>query len=146
MTDQSYEEFVTSLASNLVAEMAPGGSDSGEAAAALGPVALAVAGEVVAFIVNEIKKTLRQEASGAISAFVKRLLARLRATGGTGPQGALPGAGEADDRGAPPELTPGQLAQIHRLAYETARRLDLSEPEATRLAHAAVGSLTLVGT
>ncbi len=173
MSDQAQQEMVAGLARSVVEVLAPQelsgfpacqeaffdkaegsledrtreaalrGSSSAGTAAVVAPVALAVASEVVAFIVNEIKKTLRQEAAGAISAFIKRWLARLRSaadrTGERGVQG-----GPEEDRvepDAPPEISSGQMAQIYVLAIETARQFHLSGYEAARLADATVRSV-----
>jgi len=172
MSDQEQQEMVADLARSVVQALAPeelpgfsacqeaffgnaGGSledrtreaalrgfgPSG-AAKVVAPVALAVAAEVVAFILNEIKKTLKQEAASAISAFVKRWLARLRSTDRTGEPGAQAGSeGERLEPDALPELSSGQMAQIYVLAVETARQLRLSGHEAARLADATVRSL-----
>lgn len=170
MSDQAQQEMVASLAWSVVEALAPqelrgfracqevffdkaGGSledrareaalrgyGSAETAAVVAPAALAVASEVVAFIVNEIKKVLKQEASGAISAFIKRWLARLRsAAGRTGERGVQ--GGPEEERVEPdalPEISSGQMAQIYVLAIETARQLHLSGHEAARLADATV--------
>lgn len=175
MSDQAQQELVADLARSVVEVLAPQemhgfpacqeaffdkvgdsledrtreaalrGYGSAGAAALVAPVALAVASEVVAFIVNEITKALRQEAAGVIRAFVKRWLARLRSADRTGErdvqEGPKPEPLEPD---APPELTPGQMAQVYLVASETARRFNLSGYEAARLADATVRSLSVV--
>lgn len=172
MSDQEQREMVAGLARSVVEVIAPqelpgfsacqeaffedsGGSledrtreaalrgfGSAGGTAVVAPVALAVASEVVAFILNEIKKTLRQEAASAISAFVKRWLARLRSADRTGERG-VQGRPEEErlEPDAPPELSSGQIAQIYVLAVETARQFRLSGYEAARMADATVRSL-----
>lgn len=172
MSDQEQREMVTGLAQSVVRALAPQElpgfavcqeaffadtagsledrtraaalSASGTAAAAtvVAPVALAVASEVVAFILHEIKKTLRQEAASAISAFVKRWLARLRSAGRSGEPGVQEGPEEERSQpDAPPELSHGQVAQVYVLAVETARQFRLSTYEAARMADVTVRSL-----
>lgn len=173
MSDQAQQEMVAELARSVVEVLAPQelpgfpacqeaffedsggsledrtrtaalrGSGSAGVAAVVAPVALAVASEVVAFILNEIKKALRQEAASAISTFVKRWLARLRSANRTGEPGAQGGPEEHLEPDTPPELSAGQLAQIYVLAIETARQLRLSGQEAAHLADATVRSLAV---
>ncbi|MBM3470377.1 MAG: hypothetical protein FJX73_06255 [Armatimonadetes bacterium] len=139
------EAFFADAAGSLedrTREAALRASGTAGGAAVVSPVALAVASEVVAFILNEIKKTLRQEAASAISAFVKRWLARLRSAGRTGEPGVQGGPGEErSEPDAPPELSSGQIAQIYVLAVETARQFRLSTYEAARMADVTVRSL-----
>lgn len=172
MSDQAHQEMVAALARRVVEVLAPQelhgfsacqeaffdktegsledrtreaalrGFGSAGGAAVVAPVALAVASEVVAFILNEIKKTLRQEAAGAISAFVKRWLARLRSADRTGERGV---SGGPEEERLEPDALPGissdQMAQVYVLAAETARQFRLSGDEAARMADVTVRSL-----
>ncbi len=160
MSDQEQQEVVVALAQSMVGELAPqelpgfaayqgaffgkGGAAAG--VAGLTPVALAVASEVVAFIIDEIRKTLRQEAAGAIRTFIKRLLARLLSAGRSGERAPqVDSEEERPEAVAPPEISPGQLAQAYLLAIDTACRFNLSRTEAARLADTAVRHLVAGG-
>jgi hypothetical protein len=100
----------------------------------LTPIVLAVVTEVVTFLVAEIGKSLKEEGRVAVGQIVKGLFKRFR-----GPDApATPAPAIAT-------LTPDQLAQVRKVAYDKARTLNLTEDRAALLADALVGSLAVSG-
>jgi hypothetical protein len=95
----------------------------------LTPAVLMVTTEVVKFLAEEVKKSLKTEGTGVVNEVVKGLFKKFR------PQGAAP----KDDR--VPPLTPAQLAQVRKLALEKAHQLKLSDDKAALLADSILGSL-----
>jgi hypothetical protein len=91
------------------------------------PAALEVAKTVVSFLFNQVKGALEKETSDAIAKRVHGLF--------------HPGDDAAVSQ--PPGLTHEQLEQVHDLALEKARELDLPEDKAGLLADAVVGSLAV---
>lgn len=89
------------------------------------PVVLAVLSQVTRFLASEVLKST----GPLLQDQVKLLFSRFRT--------AEP---QSDD---PPPLTPKQLAEIRGIAYETARRLRLSDDEADLLADSTVGALAV---
>ncbi len=106
------------------------GFGSGEAAILLTPLVLAVTTEVVKFLAEEIKKSVKEESSSLISASVKKVFKKFR------PQ-------EKADKKTPPPLSPEQLAQVREIALKKARQLKLPEARAKLLADSVVGSLAV---
>lgn len=104
------------------------GFGAGEAIAFLTPVALVVVTEVITFLASEIKKTVAAEGSSLLAEQLKKVLKKYR-----------PG----DTKNDPPSLSAEQLTQVHKLAFEKARQLKLSEAQSHLLADSLVGSLTL---
>jgi len=115
------------------------GFGMGEAMTLLTPIALAVASEVVKFVLDEVGKSLKKEGADLIGDVIKRLFKRVRAPG-EGRSGH-----DAKAQEAPPVLTPEQMAQIRRLAFDKARQLNVPETQAGLLADAVIGSLAVAG-
>jgi hypothetical protein len=99
-----------------------------EVAGALTPVALAVAGEVVTVLWEQVRSALREESDSVVRAWVRKLFVRLR-----GPSEAEPSE--------PASLTPEQLAQVKAVALAKAASLGLPSEEGMLLADAMVGAL-----
>jgi hypothetical protein len=99
----------------------------------LTPVALEIAKAVVSFLATQVRNAVEKETSDAIARRVHGLFHPSSAPGGT----------DAAGSSSAPRLTREQLAQVHDLALEKARALDLPEAEAGLLADAMVGSLAV---
>ena len=97
-------------------------------AAALAPVALVMAGEVVRFLGEELRKALREQSANAVSAAVKKLFGKLGRTTDSGGS-------------SPPTLSARQLAEVRRRALEKARQFRLPQAQADQLADALVAQL-----
>jgi hypothetical protein len=95
----------------------------------LTPVALAVARDVVDFVVAQVRSRLHDEGESAVQGALDRLFRR----GDEKPETA---AGDADA-----ELTDEELGRVHTIALEKARQLRLSPDRAVLLADAIVGGL-----
>jgi hypothetical protein len=89
------------------------------------PVALSVARDVIAFLVQQLKAQAAKEGEGAVRGLIARILHR---DGKEGADGA-------------PGLTDDQLAQVRALAIEKAKQLKLADDKAELLAESLVGSL-----
>jgi hypothetical protein len=100
------------------------------AAVLVTPVALDVARRVVAFVLDHVRATAEKEAGEAVDDATSRLLHHI----GVGDD-EKPTAEEV------PELTPEQLREVHRLAFEKAKQLHLSDEKADLLADSLAGSL-----
>ncbi len=103
------------------------------AVAFLTPVVLAVATEVVKFVAERIKESLKEEGAGIVTELIKKMFKRFRSTG--------------EERGKAPALaplSPEQLAQVRQRAIEKACQLNLPEVQARLLADAIVGSLAVI--
>jgi len=98
------------------------------------PVALAVARDVLNFVIQEVRAQAREHGKDAIDGLVARLLHR-----GGKPETPVPPS-EPD----PSTLTKEQLAEVRSLAVEKARQLKLAPERAELLADALVGSLATV--
>jgi len=93
----------------------------------LTPIVLAVASEVVRFVVDEVTKAARTEGAALISERVHAVFARLRP--------AQP------DREAGLDLSEAQLVRVRALAVERAIALNVPADKAALLADAMIGSL-----
>lgn len=109
------------------------GFGTGEVMSLLTPVAIAVSVEVVKFVTEEVKKSLKTESSGMISDLVKGIFKKYR-----------PGV-EEEEKAASAMLTVEQLQQVHKIAFAKARNLKLSEMRANRLADALLAELVTPG-
>ncbi len=157
MSSQPEDQLVADVALGLVGEFAPqdrpifranceayfkdpgkaltqgGGQDQmlgfgvAEATSFLTPMALAVAGEVVTFLVAELKKSLAKEGSGVVEEGVRSLFKRFR----------------PPEKKAPVTLTAEQLKEVHRIAIAKAHALKLSDARAQQLADALVSELAI---
>lgn len=101
-----------------------------ELATALAPVAIALTSEVVQFLVEEVKKSLKEQSSGVVSDLVKKLFKKFRPAGQSTPE-------------AGPTLTPRQLSEVRRRTYEKALQLKVPEAKAEQLADSMVASLAV---
>lgn len=100
------------------------GFGAGEAVSLLTPYVFVVVTEVVRFVIVEVQKSVATESADLISDIVKKLFKRVRPE----ENNLLP-------------LTSAQLAQVYKVAYESARRLNLSNDRARLLADAIKGSM-----
>ena len=158
MTDLVEDQFVTELAREQVAQIAPqelplfrttsrayfkdpkktlegqAGKDEKlgfglEAGVVfLTPVVLEVTKVVVAFLANEVLKSVQTESSGLIRDYVKRMFKKFRPA-------------EKEEQVKAPLLTFEQVTQVRKVAFERARQLDLPEAQAQLLADSLAGSL-----
>ncbi len=158
MTDIEDKDLITELARDVVSQIAPQelplfranseayfkdpekvlqsqaakdemlGFGAGDAVVLLTPIVLATLDEVVKFVVEEVKKSVQGEGAARIQQAIKALFKKFRQP-------------EADDKKKPAPLTPEQLVQVRRIAFNKARQLKLSEERAKLLADAVVGSL-----
>ncbi len=92
------------------------------------PVVLAVSQGVLQFLAEDIKKSYGVEGSAPVTAILRKLFRR-------------PGPDNSDN--TTPRLSPAQLQQVHQLALEKARLLDLPEPQARLLAESLTGGLAV---
>lgn len=159
MTDKTENQLIAELARDLISKTAPQelplfranseafftnpekllagqkGKDEmlgfgvGEAVAMMTPAVLAVTGEVVKFLVEEFKKTAKDESTAFISEAVKKMFKKFRP--------------EEKKENSPAPLTPEQLNQVRELALKKARQLKLSDARCKLLADALVGSLAV---
>ena len=159
MTDKNENQWVAELARDLISQTAPQelplfranseafftnpekllagqkGKDEmlgfgvGEAVAMMTPTVLAVTGEVVKFLMEELKKTAKDESTALVGETVKKMFKKFRP--------------EEKKENSPAPLTPEQLAQVRELALKKARHLKLSDARCKLLADALVGSLAV---
>jgi hypothetical protein len=94
------------------------------------PAILAITTQVVAFLAGEARKQLEAEGTGLVGDFVKAMFKRFRA---------------AMDKSPPPgvSVTPELLSRVRETTLQNASRLHLPRKQATVLANAVVGSLSL---
>jgi hypothetical protein len=160
MPDSTYNQLVSEVARDLITQIAPqelpliratseaffkdpdkvlstrSGKDdmlgfgTGEVVTLLTPITLAVTTEVISFLSEEIKKTIKDESANIVSVSVKALFKKFR------PE-------EKPEKQLPPPLTGEQLARVREIALKKARQLKLSERNARLLADSLVGSLAL---
>ncbi len=95
----------------------------------MSPIILAVVTEVVKFIAEEVKKDFKEESSSFIHDMVKKMFKKFAPAG--------------DEEKNVPTLTSEQLKQVHRVAVEKARQLNLPEKEAGLLADSLVSDLVV---
>lgn len=100
------------------------GFGAGEAVSLLTPYALIVVSEVIRFVTMQVQQSFATASADIISDIVKKLFRKV----------------QPEENNLQP-LTSGQLAQIGKVAYESARRLNLSDDQATLLANAIKGSM-----
>lgn len=159
MTDKTEAQLIAELARDLISQTAPQelplfranseafftnpekllagqkGKDEmlgfgvGEAITMMSPAILMVTSEIVKFLIDELKKTVKDESSALIGETVKKMFKKFRP--------------EEKKENAPSPLTPEQLAQVRELALKKARQLKLSDERCKLLADALVGSLAV---
>jgi hypothetical protein len=100
------------------------GFGAGEAVVMLTPYVLVIVTEVVRFVIAQVQQSVAAESADLISDIVKKLFKRVRPE----ENNLLP-------------LTPAQLAQVRKVAYESACRLNLPDNQASLLADAIKGSM-----
>jgi hypothetical protein len=110
----------------------------GEALVLVTPVALAVAREVLNFVVDEVRTRARDAGSEAIDKLADRLL-RKGEHAAQGGGSTSPATAAADV----PGLTAEQLRQVRALAVEKAQQFALPPEKVTLLADSLVGSLAI---
>lgn len=108
------------------------GFGAGAALTFLTPIVLAVATEVVTFLIAEIGKSVKEQGKVAVGEIVKSMFKRFRAP-------------DAPVAAAIPRLSADQLAQVRKLAFDKARTLSLPDDRAALLADSLVGSLVATG-
>ena len=101
----------------------------GEAITMMSPAILMITSEIVKFLIEELKKTVKDESSALVSETVKKMFKKFRP--------------EENKENSPAPLTPEQLAQVRELALKKARHLKLSDARCKLLADALVGSLAV---
>jgi hypothetical protein len=99
----------------------------GEAVALMTPIVLIVAAQVIEFLQTEVKKALATEGTSLVAEMTKSMFKRFRPS-------------EQGKQKLPP-LTPAQVAQVRKVAFEKARVLKLPEAKASLLADALIGEL-----
>jgi hypothetical protein len=112
------------------------GFGTGEVVTLLTPVVLAVTTEVVTFLGEEIKKSVKDEGASFVNVSVKALFKKFRPA-------EKPEKPEKPEKQTPPPLTGEQLARVREIALKKARQLKLSERSAKLLADSLVGSLAV---
>lgn len=99
----------------------------------LTPIVLSVTTEVFKFLADEVTKSVAAEGSGVIHDLVKKMFKRFRPTR------------PSEAAQTPPPLTFEQVAQVRQLAFDKARKLNVSEAQAGLLADSLIGSLVTTG-
>jgi hypothetical protein len=163
MPDSTYNQLVSEVTRDVITQMAPQevplvratseayfknpekvlathtgkdemlGFGTGEVVTLLTPIALAVINEVVTFLVEELKKSVKDEGASFVSVSVKAFFKKFRPAEKT----------EKPEKQVPPPLTGEQLARVREIALKKARQLKLSERSAKLLADSLVGSLAV---
>jgi hypothetical protein len=93
----------------------------------LTPYILEIAGEVVQFLAEQIRKSVKEQSASLIAGAVRKLFRKY-----SQPR-------ETSD--VPPPLTREQLTHLRKLVFDRARQLNLPEDKASLLADSMVGSL-----
>ncbi len=104
----------------------------------LTPIALAVTTQVVSFLAEEIKKSVKAEAPDVINDLVKGLFRKLRRV-----QAVAPPSFTAAEPQGQASLTLAQLRQVREIAVAKARQLGLAPGKAELLADSLVGGLAV---
>ncbi|MFB7595290.1 hypothetical protein [Streptomyces sp. NPDC056160] len=125
----------------------------GESVSALTVTALGTTQAVVTFLAAQTVQAAREESSGVLSEWVKRVFARLRPAqrtqdgGAAGDGAARAGAAGGEAAGGLPtdEVPLGRtvLREIHSVAYHEAKRLGVRHSQAELMAAAIVGRLAM---
>lgn len=105
------------------------GFGAGEAISLFTPYLLSATGEVVKFLIEEVKKAVSEECSGMIGETVKSLFKKYR--------------NPDEKKNKIPPLSADQLAQVQSIVAKEARRLRLSDKNTKLLANAITGSLAV---
>jgi hypothetical protein len=160
LIDQDQAQIISELSRDLVRQMAPGelprfeatrtayfedpdkvlrevssqdeilGFDMGTILTQMTPAILAIATQVVTFLVGEVKKQLKTESTGFVGELVKGMFKRFKEPmNKPQPQGI--------------SLTPELLTRVRETTLQNATRLHLPRDQAAVLADAVVGSLSL---
>jgi len=103
------------------------GFGTGEVVTFLTPIVLVVMTEVVGFVTEEVKKSIKAESSNLISEAVKKMFKKFR----------------TEEEKTLPSLTSEQLEQVRKLAFDRARQLKFSEAQARLMADSVMGSLVI---
>ena len=112
----------------LDGELQAVGFGAGDAVVLLTPIVLAVVNDVIAFLIEEVKKAAQAESARWINDTVKAMFKKF-------------GPAEKEEKGKPLSLTPEQLAQVRSIVVKKARQLKLSDERAQILADTVVGGL-----
>jgi hypothetical protein len=110
----------------------------GDVAQLVTPIALAVVMEVVAFLAEELRKSLKAEAPGVINDLVRSMFKKLRRTEPDAQQSAV-----IPEQSSAPTLTRQQLIQVREMAVQKGRQLGLTAKRANLLADSLVGGLAV---
>jgi hypothetical protein len=96
----------------------------------LTPVVLVLTTEVVTFLAEKAKESIKEASGELITKFIKEIFKR------------IPPTAEGDKR-APLALSHEELVQLRQLILDTAKRLRLPNDKTELLVHAIVGRLTI---
>ncbi|ATB28265.1 hypothetical protein [Melittangium boletus] len=162
MIDQDQEQIISELSRDLVRQLAPGelprfeatssayfedpdkvrrevspqdeilGFGMGEILTQMTPAILAVVTQVVAFLAGEVKQQLKTESTGFVGEFVKGMFKRFKE-----------GMDKTQARRQGISMTPELLTRVRETTFQNATQLNLPRDQATVLANAVVGSLSL---
>jgi hypothetical protein len=173
MKNSEYPQLVTDLSRDLVAQIAPEelplfrtiseeysknpartlrvhqGKDEdlgfglSEATVLVTPIVLDVVKAVIKYLVGEIKKSIQKESPEATESRIKLLFKKFAISKDKREPKPPVETAPSQPLQQPPGLTTEQLRQVHRLAFEKARQLSLTENQAGLLADSIVGSLTI---
>jgi hypothetical protein len=160
MTDATQHQLISDIAHEVITEIAPGelplfrvtsktyldnlnkelkprkptdqmlGFGLDTAITFLTPVVLALTTEVVKLLAEKAKETLKEASAELVSKFVKAMVRRISPT-------------EERDEKTPLALSREELAQLHRLMFETAKQLRLPNDKTELLVNAIVGRLAV---
>jgi hypothetical protein len=163
VNDSTQNQFISNVARDLVAQLAPEelplfranseayfkdpqkmlkgqrgedemlGFGTGEAISLLTPIALTVSVEVIKFVIEEVKKSLKTESSSVINDLVKSMFKKYRS------------AEEKKEEPASTPLTLEQLKEVRKIAIAKARQLKLPESKAIKLADTLIAGLVTTG-
>jgi hypothetical protein len=106
------------------------GFGTGEAVSFLTPIALAVMGEVIKYLFEQVKLATKAESAAWISDMVKAMFKKLTPTGKAA-------------QSKPAALTPEQLSQVRQIVIRKARQLKLPDDKARTLADTVIGGLAI---
>jgi hypothetical protein len=159
MTELAYKELITDIAHELIAQIAPQelplfrptseafinnlgngltrrdttddmlGFGLDTAIDFLTPVVLALTTEVVKFLAEKAKESIKEASGELIAKFIKRMFNRIPST--------------EEDKSTPLVLSPEELVQLRQLMLETTEQLRLPKEKTTLLVNAIVGRLAV---
>jgi hypothetical protein len=115
------------------------GFGAGQQVALMTPIALAMATQMVKFVVEEVASSVKAESPSVIQRYVRMIFGKV-----------APQVDDAQTKeessttvAAPVSLTSEQLARVRQVALDTAHRLNLADDRAALLADSLVGGLVV---